>query len=332
MTASGEMVAVVIGRNEGDRLVPSLRSVQAVELPVVYSDSGSSDGSVDRARALGVPAIELSPDRPFSAGRGRNEGLEEALRRSPGAKYAMFLDGDCELDAAFPTAARAAFEQHPDCAIVTGHLSERHPEASIYNRLCAIEWRSPAGRIENMNALGGIMAIRVSGFQKVGGFDVKAIAGEEPDLGIRLGLAGYSTVKIDAPMATHNANIMRFRQWWKRAVRGGHALAHRYAQHGRTRFRDGRREIMSDLFWGLGLPAAILILLWPTRGLSLLLLGGYAVLGWRVYRRYRREGLSTDDAWLVARFIVYSKFAHVVGIARYWLNRLRGEFRIIEYK
>jgi len=330
--AAGEMVAVVIGRNEGDRLAPSLRSVEAAGLPVVYSDSGSSDGSVARARELGVPVIELSPDRPFSAGRGRNEGLGEALRRGSGARYAMFLDGDCELDPAFPAAARAAFEQHPDCAIVTGHLSERHPQASIYNRLCAIEWRSPAGRIQNMNALGGIMAIRISAFQEVGGFNLDAIAGEEPDLGIRLGLAGFSIVKIDAPMASHDANIMTFGQWWKRAVRGGHALAYRFAQHGRTRFRDGRREMASDLFWGLGLPLAILILLWPTRGLSLLLLGGYAVLGWRVYRRYRGEGLSRADAGLVSRFIVYSKFAHVVGIARYWLNRFRGEFRIIEYK
>ncbi|NUR46396.1 MAG: glycosyltransferase family 2 protein [Sphingomonas sp.] len=332
MTASGEMVAVVIGRNEGNRLTPSLQSVQTAGLPVVYSDSGSSDESVDRARKLGVPVVELSPNRPFSAGRGRNEGLEEALHRWPGAKYAMFLDGDCELDPAFPVAAAAAFEQHSDCAIVTGHLSERHSEASIYNRLCAIEWRSPAGRIENMNALGGIMVIRISAFRKVGGFDLNAIAGEEPDLGIRLGLAGYSIIKIDAPMASHDASIMRFDQWWKRAVRGGHALAHRYAQHGRSRFRDGRREMASDLFWGLGLPVAILALLWPARGLSLLLLGGYAVLGWRVYRRYRRDELSRADAWLVSRFILYSKFAHVIGIARYWLNRLRGEFRIIEYK
>ena len=330
MTSSDEMVAVVIGRNEGDRLSPSLRSVQAAGLSLVYSDSGSTDGSVARAKELGVPVVELS--RPFSAGRGRNEGLKEALRRWPAARYAMFLDGDCELDPAFPAAARAAFEQNRECAIVTGHLAERRPEASIYNRLCAIEWRSPTGRIENMNALGGIMAIRISSFQEVRGFDLNAIAGEEPDLGIRLGLASYSILKIDAPMATHDASMMRFGQWWKRAVRGGHALAHRYAQHGRTKFRDGRREIMSDLFWGLGLPAAILILLWPTRGLSLLLLGGYAVLGWRVHRRYRRDGLSGTDAWLVARFILYSKFAHVIGIARYWLNRFRGEFKIIEYK
>jgi hypothetical protein len=61
-------------------------------------------------------------------------------------------------------------------------------------------------------------------------------------------------------------------------------------------------------------------------------LGGYALLGWRVYRHYRRTGLSKSDTLLMTRFILYSKFAHVVGIARYGWNRLRGEFRIIEYK
>ena len=326
------MIAVVIGRNEGLRLEPSLRSVQAAGLPLVYSDSGSTDGSPDRARALGVPVVELSPDKPFSAGRGRNEGLTEALRRWPEAQYVLFLDGDCVLDPRFPAAAAEALGRHRDCAIVTGVLTERHPDASIYNRLCAIEWRSPAGRIGNMNSLGGIMAARISVFTEVGGFNLDAIAGEEADLGVRLGLAGYSVIKIDAPMAIHDAQILSFRQWWTRAVRGGHALAHRYAAHGRTRFRDGRREILSDIFWGLALPAAILGLAWPTRGLSLLALGAYAVLGWRVYRHYRATGLAGSDALLAMRFILYSKFAHVIGIARYCRNRLRGEFKIIEYK
>jgi GT2 family glycosyltransferase len=326
------MIAVVIGRNEGARLGPSLRSVQAVGLPVVYADSGSADGSPDAAKGLGVPVVDLSPDRPFSAGRGRNEGLAEALRRWPRARYVMFLDGDCVLDQRFPAAAAAIFQQDGDCAIVTGHLTERHPDASVYNRLCAIEWRSPAGPIENMNGLGGIMAARISAFECIGGFNLDAIAGEEPDLGARLRLAGFSIIKIDAPMATHDAQIMTFGQWWTRAVRGGHALAHRYARHGRTPLRDGRRELISDLFWGLGLPGAILLLLWPTRGFSLLGLGGYALLFWRVYRNYQRAGLDGSDALLVARFIVYSKFAHVLGIARYCWNRLRGEFRIIEYK
>src|SRR5205085_11086955 len=174
----------------------------------VYVDSGSSDGSPAVARQLGVAAIELDPGRPFSAARGRNEGLREALRRRPAASFVMFLDGDCVLDADFPAAAVRTFEQHPECAIVTGHLSERHPEASIYNRLCAIEWRSPAGRIENMNALGGIMAARIAALAEVGGFNEEAIAGEEPDLGVRLGLAGHSIIKVDRPMATHDAQML----------------------------------------------------------------------------------------------------------------------------
>jgi GT2 family glycosyltransferase len=332
--ASGSPIVagVVIGRNEGERLEPSLRSVEAAGLPLVYVDSGSSDGSPALAKDLGFPVIELDPARPFSAARGRNEGLFEALRRWPDTRYVMFLDGDCILDPGFPPSAASAMEQHSDCAIVTGHLSERFPDASIYNRLCAIEWRSPAGPIENMNGLGGIMVARVSALQAVGGFNEQAIAGEEPDLGIRLRLAGYSILKIDRPMASHDAQILSFGQWWTRAVRGGHALAHRYARHGRTPFRDGRRELVSDLFWGLALPLAILALLWPSRGLSLLLLGGYLLLGWRVYRHYQRAGLSRSDALLSARFIVYSKFAHVIGIVRYYKNWLTGCFHIIEYK
>ena len=102
MIKAVEMVAVVIGRNEGERLGPSLRSVQAAGLPVVYADSGSTDGSSVCAKELGVPVVDLDPSRPFSAGRGRNEGLEKALRQWPGAAYVLFLDGDCVLDPVLP--------------------------------------------------------------------------------------------------------------------------------------------------------------------------------------------------------------------------------------
>lgn len=326
------MAAVVIGRNEGGRLDASLRSVQAAGLRVVYADSGSNDGSPEVARKLGVPVVELDPKTPFSAGRGRNEGLDEAVRRWPEIAYVLFLDGDCTLEPDFPSAAVSAFEQNPDCAIVTGHLTERFPDKSIYNRLCSIEWRSPPGQMTNMNSLGGIMAARISAFRSMDGFNVNAIAGEEPDLGARLLAAGHSIIKIDAPMATHDADIMRFGQWWKRAVRGGHALAYRYSQHGRSERREGRRELVSDLFWGAALPILILLLLWPTRGLSLLLLAAYALFAWRIRRHYEAAGLSSSDAALVARFIVLGKIAHVLGIGKFCRNSLRGEFRIIEYK
>jgi hypothetical protein len=186
--------------------------------------------------------------------------------------------------------------------------------------------------MEDINGLGGIMVIRVSAFLDVGGFNERAIAGEEPDLGNRLRLAGHSIIKIDRPMASHDANMLHFGQWWRRTVRAGHAMAHRYATHGRTQFRDGLRETRSAVFWGFVLPLAILLLLWPSRGLSLLLLGGYVVLGWRIYRHYKRTGLSASDSSLMARFLVYAKFAEFLGILRYCLNRVRGRFHIIEWK
>jgi GT2 family glycosyltransferase len=332
MIPKPDMAAVVIGRNEGERLGPSLQSVVDAGLRVVYADSGSTDGSVASARRFGVPVVELDPSRPFSAARGRNEGLAEALRLWPETEFVLFLDGDCSVDPGFPSAAAATFQEESDCAIVTGHLSERSPESSIYNRMCAVEWRGPAGRIVDMNGLGGIMMVRVSAFRQVGGFNEHAIAGEEPDLGVRLGLAGYSIFKIDRPMATHDAQMHHFRQWWTRAVRNGHSLAHRYATHGRTRFRDGRRELRSALFWGFLLPLVSLALSWPTRGLSLLLLVGYLLLGWRIYRHYEGQGHSSGDALLMARFLVYAKFAEFIGVVRYCLNRARGRFRIIEWK
>src|SRR3954470_20203184 len=77
------IAAVVIGRNEGARLEPSLRSVQQAGLLLVYVDSGSSDASVAVAQKAGVPVVKLDPKRPFSAGRARNEGVDEVLRRWP---------------------------------------------------------------------------------------------------------------------------------------------------------------------------------------------------------------------------------------------------------
>ena len=332
MTTISAMVAVVIGRNEGKRLSLSLRSVQAAGLPLVYVDSGSADDSVAIARDLGVEVVELDPARPFSAARARNEGLADAHRRWPSLEYVLFLDGDCILEQSFPGAAIATLRSNPDCAIVTGHLSELAPNASVYHRLCAIEWRSPAGKIENFAALGGIMAARIISVSQVGGFNEQIIAGEDSELGLRITLGGHAVIKIDEPMAIHDAGMTRFGEWWKRSVRAGHSFAQRYAINGRSNFRDCRRELISAILWGFLVPLTVLVLLWPTRGGSLLLLLGYALLGWRVYRYYLRTGVSRSDAALAARFMLFSKFANFIGVLRFGVNWLRGSFRIIEYK
>ena len=175
------------------------------------------------------------------------------------------------------------------------------------------------------------MAVRVTAFRAVGGFNERAIAGEEADLAIRLGAEGWSVLKIDEPMAIHDARMLHFAQWWRRTMRAGHAIAHRYIAGGATDFH-GRRALRSALFWGCLLPTALLLLAFPTRGVSFVLLLGYAWLGQKVYRHYRATGLSRSDAWLRTRFIIVGKIPEFFGVLRYAVTRLRGRFHVIDWR
>ena len=97
-------------------------------------------------------------------------------------------------------------DNDPSLAIVIGHLEERDAGASRYNRLCALDWKTPAGEITNSLSLLGVMLVRVSVFLEVGGFNAQIIvAGEDTDFGRRVLLAGHRAAKIDARMAFHDA-------------------------------------------------------------------------------------------------------------------------------
>jgi len=323
---------VVIGRNEGGRLLACLGSVRSLGCPVAYVDSGSSDGSLELATSLCDVALGLDPIRPFSAARARNEGLRALVAARPQLKLIQFLDGDCTLLPGWLEAAELAMATDAARAVVVGSLRERHPEASAYNRMCALEWRSTPGDLTNFGALGGIMLVRADVFIRVGGFNEQVIAGEDSEFGVRVALAGFKVTKIAVEMATHDADIQRFAQWWRRAVRGGHAIGQRFSLHGRGTLRDCARERRSVLVWGLALPATILMLAPVSHGFSLLLVGGYAVLGQRISRYRRGLGDSTTDARLYARFVVIGKFAEAWGLLKFYVNNIAGRFRIIEYK
>src|SRR5258706_4382034 len=116
-------------------------------------------------------------------------------------------------------------------AAVVGHLRERHAQASPYNRLCALEWRSPPGKLEDYGRFGGIAMIRAEVFSELGGFRPDMIAGEDSELAVRMALAGHAVAKIDRAMATHDAAMTSFGQGWRRAVRAGHAIGERAHPH-----------------------------------------------------------------------------------------------------
>src|SRR5271154_4207050 len=91
--------AVVIGRNEGERLIRCFRSLRRYVDAVVYVDSGSTDGSVAAAKEAGAVVVDLDMSRPFTMARGRNAGLAKLREVYPDLGFVHFVDGDCELAA-----------------------------------------------------------------------------------------------------------------------------------------------------------------------------------------------------------------------------------------
>jgi glycosyltransferase involved in cell wall biosynthesis len=298
----------------------------------VYVDSGSADGSTAVARDFGHAVVELSRDKPFTAARARNEGFANLRQSCPDIRLVQFLDGDCKLVSGWLEAAADTLAAREECAIVTGKLLELHPDASVYNRLCQLEWNAPPGDLTDTGAIGGIFMTRVSAFESVGGFNEQVIAGEDSELGVRLGLQGWKITRIDHQMAVHDAEITSFSQWWKRSVRAGHAVGQRAFLNGATAARDCLRERRSTIVWGILLPIAILLLLVPTKGASLVLLGLYGVLAIKVYAHRRAMGDTQADAATYASFLPLAKIANGMGLAKFELNRRANSYSIIEYK
>ncbi len=322
--------AVAIGRNEGARLRRCLESLVGCVGRVVYVDSGSTDGSTDMARGLGVEVVDLDTSIPFTAARARNAGFARLLELAPDVTMVQFVDGDCEVADGWIETAERALVEHATWAVVCGRRRERFPEASIYNRLCDIEWDTPLGESK---WCGGDAMIRRQAFRQVNGYDPAVIAGEEPEMCVRLRQAGWLIHRIDAEMTLHDAAMTRLGQWWKRNVRSGHAYAEGFAMHGGPPERHFAREVRSNWFWGAAVPAGALGLAWWTWGWSLLGLGGYPLTAARLYRRGRRAGLRSRHAIAWSIFTVMGKIPHAVGQLRFVINRWRGRrAAVIEYK
>ncbi|WP_050930383.1 glycosyltransferase [Aestuariivita boseongensis] len=309
--------AVVIGRNEGARLVAAFESLHGKVRRIIYVDSGSTDGSVDAARAIGAEVVELDTSLPFTAARARNAGLSCLDNETD---FVQILDGDCALRQGWISDAITFLLAHPEVAVVCGRRRERFSDASIYNRLADAEWDTPVGQTK---ACGGDAMMRFSALRDVGFYREELIAGEEPELCVRLRKAGWKIWRLDSEMTWHDAQMTRFSQWWRRTRRAGYAFAEGAALHGAPPERHWVTETRRAMVWGLGLPAIALVggafvpLLW-------LLLLAYPL---QILRLSGRMGMTRSA------FTVFGKCAEALGALEYWMDRAMGRKRkIIEYK
>jgi glycosyltransferase involved in cell wall biosynthesis len=319
--------AVAIGRNEGERLTLCLQSLSDAAA-IVYVDSGSTDDSPSWARQHGIEVVELDQSLPFTAARARNAGFRRLMDVVGNTvDYVQFIDGDCELNRRWPSLALDYLADHPDIVAVYGRRRERFPTRSVYNWLCDLEWDGPAG--EARSFFGDVM-IRAGALVSIGGYRDDLIAGEEPELSVRLRAGGWRIWRLPSEMTLHDAAITRFGQWWRRAVRAGYAFAQGAHIHGARPERHWVWESRRAWLWGVLLPLACLMctaVIWP-----------WGAVAWLIYplqvlRQTIRNCGSLSIRLKLALFQVLSRFPEGAGQLKFLRDRLLGgKSELVEYK
>ncbi|MBR0697783.1 glycosyltransferase family 2 protein [Bradyrhizobium lablabi] len=323
---SSRLGIVVIGRNEGGRLIRCFESLPN-SASIVYVDSGSTDGSVRGALARHIDVVELDVSMPFTAARARNAGFRRLLEIAPDRRYVQFVDGDCEVAEGWPQRAIRHLDRNVSVCAVFGRLREAQPSRSIYNKLCDMEWDIPIGIAKTF---GGIFMIRTEVFTAAGGFRDDLIAGEEPELCVRLRSRGWTIERIEGEMALHDAAMTKFSQWWRRQLRCGLAFAEGAHIHGSPPERHWVHETRRAAVWGLVTPAvcASISVLFPPWGFA-----AWLVYPMQMLRLFLTRPGQPRERALLAVFHVLSRFPEGQGYLKFVARRFFGQrLTTIEYK
>jgi GT2 family glycosyltransferase len=218
------------------------------------------------------------------------------------------------------------FEANPKVAVVCGIRKEIDPSRSIYNWICDLEWNQPAGETE---ACGGDALFRVEAFRSAGGYDATLLAGEEPELCLRLREQGWRIWRLGKTMTRHDAAMTHLSQYWKRAVRSGYGQSRVAVMHRHSSRNIWMRQSIRPICYALLVPLSLgLFGLFGPWGLLPLL-----VFPLQIFRLSQQRGLSDPKSWAYASLMMLTKFAETQGALALLKDFVTGKTRnIIEYK
>jgi cellulose synthase/poly-beta-1,6-N-acetylglucosamine synthase-like glycosyltransferase len=300
----------------------------AGEVELIYVDSDSSDDSPCIASEAGARVIIVRPDRPTPA-LGRNAGW-----RASAAPFILFLDGDCVLHPDFVTRTLPEFED-PKIGIVFGRTRELHPNASVFHRVYDVHWWSPpVGAAEFCL---GTALVRRSVLAAVKGYDPNLMAGEEPEICMRIRRLGYVILCVDLPMAAHDVAMTHWSQYWRRGERQGYAHAEVSQRLGKENSPALAARTRRTQIWG-----SVLVLLPMAAIANLIVTSSWlplAIVAVILVALAAREAFScrrkTRSVYTLLLFGIHSYLKEVprlVGQLRYFYDRRTGRKTWIEYK
>jgi glycosyltransferase involved in cell wall biosynthesis len=253
MTLETNLPAVsiaIIGKNEAANIRECILSVLEMDYPqelleIMYIDTGSTDGTQEIAKTLGVRVVEVLSKTP-SAALARNIGLSESRN-----EIIHFIDGDMTIASSY---LRKAVDKlaSGDMVCVFGRVVEKRADINWISRMLSVDWKTKEGGYANAPGGGGTFLKSV--LQQIGGYNNGLTLAEETDIGIRLRNIGQKIYMIDDTMAIHDYGVNNFRE-----------LVKRYYGQGRGRFRTmiASNVPLEIRKWSYSLPlqAAVMLIL-----------------------------------------------------------------------
>lgn len=319
LTAGDEILVsfVVIGFNEGVRLKAALRSVRECAMherlyELIYVDGGSTDDSVNTALGMGVEHI-LGGEKRRRAAENRNLGLAKAS-----GKYVQFLDGDMEMNPAWPAAAMRLLEEQADVACVFGQLEEK--QHNVFYEALQLDWEYPEGPSDYC---GGAAMWRRAPLQQLGGFPEDVTYGEEPYLCWRLRHELKLKVwHLHHRMALHDLAYTGFVDYWKRNVRVGESYAQVADRCAHLPDKFWSAEVSLNLRWGLILSGIFFVVVFGPGFLKFLaIMALFALVGRKAWQTQQR-GCDKEVALIYGIHTYLAKLGIAYGIAKWqWTQK-----------
>lgn len=210
---------VVIGLNCERTIADCLESIKDSSYSnmteIIYVDGGSKDRSVEIAKLTkGVQVVELKLEHP-TPGKGRNAGW-----RKVEGEWVHFFDSDVVVYRNWILEAVKHIDEKTGA--VFGWRKEIHPRKNWLHFIADFEWAKP---IRDAKFFGGDVLIRRQILEETGGYNESLIAGEDPELSVRIRNNEWKIRGVNSLTCYHDINMDSMRQYFRRSFRSGYGYA-----------------------------------------------------------------------------------------------------------
>lgn len=198
------ITAVIITRNEEKNILRAISSLTDPRVKeIIVADSNSKDKTKEIVERVGEKDERVRfvcyDTVPFTAARGRNEGLKICSKESD---LILFLDGDMELQDGFLDEALSVLEKDEGLAAIAGQMHDYY-----YDDNCKLVKKKFNVYEVKKNKPGGAWLARALPLRQIGGYTDRLIVNEESELVYRLSLIGKRFKRIDSVMIVHHTEL-----------------------------------------------------------------------------------------------------------------------------